>query len=84
MTWELPGPAWLFVPADRPERYAKAADRSDVVIIDLEDAVSAGDKQAARDALVATPLDPERTVVRVNPVGTADHELDLEALRRSP
>jgi citrate lyase subunit beta/citryl-CoA lyase len=84
MTWELPGPAWLFVPADRPERYGKAADRSDVVIIDLEDAVSAGDKQTARDALVATPLDPDRTVVRVNPVGTADHELDMEALRRTP
>lgn len=83
MTWELPGPAWLFVPADRPDRYSKAADRADVVIIDLEDAVAPADKQAARDALVATPLDPERTVVRVNPVGTADHGPDLEALSRT-
>jgi len=83
MTWELPGPAWLFCPADRPDRYAKAADRADVVILDLEDAVAAGDKPAARDALVATPLDQERTVVRVNPVGTADHEADLEALKRT-
>ena len=24
-TWEMPGPAWLFCPADRPERFAKAA-----------------------------------------------------------
>lgn len=83
MTWELPGPAWLFCPADRPERYAKAAERSDVVILDLEDAVGADDKASARDALVATPLDPERTVVRVNPVGTADHGADLEALART-
>lgn len=83
MTWELPGPAWLFCPADRPERYGKAAERSDVVILDLEDAVAPADKRAAREALVATPLDPERTVVRVNPVGTADHEADLEALNRT-
>lgn len=83
MTWELPGPAWLFCPADRPDRYEKAAARADVVILDLEDAVSAVDKQAAREALVATPLDPERTVVRINPVGTADHGPDLDALRRT-
>lgn len=44
-------PAWLFVPGDRPDRYAKAAARSDVTIIDLEDAVALADKQAARDAL---------------------------------
>ena len=84
MTWTLPGPAWLFCPADRPDRYAKAAARADVVIIDLEDAVAPADKQAARDALVATPLDPERTVVRINPVGTEDHGPDLEALSRTP
>lgn len=83
MSWELPGPAWLFCPADRPERYAKAADRSDVVILDLEDAVAPADKQAAREALVATPLDPERTVVRINAAGTADHDADLAALRRT-
>ncbi|MFD6880759.1 HpcH/HpaI aldolase/citrate lyase family protein [Rhodococcus sp. NPDC060084] len=84
MTWTLPGPAWLFCPADRPDRYAKAAARADVVIVDLEDAVAPADKQAARDALVATPLDPERTVVRINPVGTEDHGPDLEALSRTP
>ncbi|NLV80740.1 MAG: CoA ester lyase [Rhodococcus sp.] len=83
MSRELPGPAWLFCPADRPERYAKAADRSDVVILDLEDAVAGADKQSARDALVATPLDPERTVVRINGVDTEHHAADLEALRRT-
>ena len=70
----------MFCPADRPERYAKAAAVADVVILDLEDGVAPADKEAARAALIDTPLDPERTVVRVNPVGTPDHELDLIAL----
>ncbi|MCM6775091.1 CoA ester lyase [Nocardia sp. CDC159] len=83
MSWELPGPAWLFCPADRPERFEKAAAAADVVILDLEDGVAPADKAAAREALVATPLDPERTVVRVNPVGTAEHGLDLRALTRT-
>ncbi|WP_046315054.1 CoA ester lyase [Mycobacterium sp. UM_Kg1] len=74
------GPAWLFCPADRPERYAKAAAVADVVILDLEDGVAAADRPAAREALRRNPLDPERTVVRVNPAGTADQARDLEAL----
>ncbi|MGW5386190.1 HpcH/HpaI aldolase/citrate lyase family protein [Nocardia sp. NPDC003963] len=81
--WQSPGPAWLFCPADRPERYRKAAAAADVVILDLEDGVAPADKPAARTALVDTPLDPATTVVRVNPVGTPDHEPDLEALRRT-
>lgn len=75
------GPALLFCPADRPERFAKAADRSDAVILDLEDAVAPADKAAAREALVSTPLDPERTIVRVNPAGTEALDLDLAALQ---
>ena len=39
-----PGPAWLFCPADRPERFAKAAAAADVVILDLEDGVAPRDK----------------------------------------
>ncbi len=35
--WFL-GPAWLFCPADRPDRYVKALAIADVVIVDLEDA----------------------------------------------
>lgn len=77
------GPAWLFCPADRPERFAKAAGVADVVILDLEDGVAAADKAAARDALVATPLDPDHTVVRINPAGTPDHTADLAALART-
>lgn len=75
------GPGWLFCPADRPERFAKAAAAADVVILDLEDGVAAKDRDAARRALIDTPLDPARTVVRVNPTATADHAADLEALR---
>lgn len=78
------GPAWLFCPADRPERFEKAAAAADVVILDLEDGVAAKDRNAAREALLSTPLDPRRTVVRINPVDTADHEPDLKTLARTP
>lgn len=74
------GPAILFCPADRPDRYAKALERADAVILDLEDAVAPENKSAARQALVENPLDPERTIIRVNPVGTADFSADLRAL----
>ncbi|NVN48543.1 CoA ester lyase [Mycolicibacterium hippocampi] len=74
------GPGWLFCPADRPERFDKAAKAADVVILDLEDGVAAKDRGTARKALLDTPLDPARTVVRVNPVATPDHARDLEAL----
>jgi citrate lyase subunit beta/citryl-CoA lyase len=45
---------WLFVPASRPDRFAKAVrSGADAVIIDLEDAVPADGKDAAREALRA-------------------------------
>ncbi|MCV7412030.1 citrate lyase subunit beta [Mycobacterium florentinum] len=74
------GPGWLFCPADRPERFAKAAAAADVVILDLEDGVAEADKPAARKALQENPLDPERTVVRINAADTTEYPLDLEAL----
>ncbi|NKX56654.1 HpcH/HpaI aldolase/citrate lyase family protein [Arthrobacter mobilis] len=77
------GPALLFCPADRPDRYDKALDRADAVILDLEDAVAAADKDAARAALLARPLDPERTIVRVNAARTPEHPEDLDALRQT-
>jgi citrate lyase subunit beta/citryl-CoA lyase len=80
MTFDL-GPAILFCPADRPERYEKAAERADAVILDLEDAVRPDDKPAARAALAAQALDPSRTIVRVSPVGTPDHALDMAVVR---
>lgn len=87
------GPALLFCPADRPERFGKAADRSDAVILDLEDAVAPADKPGARDAILELAgsgqsgtggLEPSRTIVRVNPVGTPEFELDLQALAQTP
>ena len=82
MTFTL-GPALLFCPADRPERYGKAAERADAVILDLEDAVAPEHKAAAREALVRQPLDPATTIVRVNPQGTDDFDLDLTALKQT-
>lgn len=74
------GPALLFCPADRPDRYAKAAERADAVILDLEDAVADADKRAARVALVESGLDSERVIVRVNPAGGPYFADDLAAL----
>jgi citrate lyase subunit beta/citryl-CoA lyase len=79
----LPGPALLFCPADRPDRYAKALAAADAVILDLEDAVSADNKDAARAALAATDLDPARVIVRVNAAGTPGHAADLAVLRQT-
>ncbi len=79
MSLEL-GPALLFCPADRPDRYAKAAERADAVILDLEDAVAAADKADARRALLEHPVDAATTIVRVNAIGTDDHALDLATL----
>lgn len=84
MKWEPRGPALLFCPADRPERFAKAQAAADMVILDLEDGVGAKDKDRARRALAETPLDPRRTIVRVSPVGTDDFAHDLRALDETP
>lgn len=77
------GPAWLFSPADRPELFADAAAAADVVVLDLEDGVALSDKDTARAALIGTPLDPARTVVGINPAGTAEHSSDLEAMAQT-
>lgn len=74
------GPAILFCPADRPERYAKALERADAVIVDLEDAVAPADKAAARGALIDAELEPDRVMVRVNPVGSHDFADDMATL----
>jgi citrate lyase subunit beta/citryl-CoA lyase len=78
------GPALLFCPADRPDRYDKAAAAADSVIIDLEDAVAPENRASARASVVTAVLDPALTIVRVNPVGTPDFDLDVAALRQSP
>ncbi|WP_405216734.1 HpcH/HpaI aldolase/citrate lyase family protein [Agrococcus sp. Ld7] len=78
------GPALLFCPGDRPDRFEKAADRSDAVILDLEDAVGASTKAAARVAVRTAALDPARTIVRVQDASAADFEDDLAAVAESP
>ncbi|MFT3872355.1 MAG: CoA ester lyase [Nocardioides sp.] len=73
---------WLFVPGDRPERFDKAAAAgADIVILDLEDAVSPGAKQFARDAVV-TWVGGARTpfAVRINAVDRPGHKDDLATL----
>jgi len=84
VSWTPLGPALLFCPADRPDRFAKAAAAADMVILDLEDGVNAGDRVAARSAVIENLLDPARTIVRVNPVDSADFALDLALLERTP
>ena len=76
---------FLFVPADRPERWTKAfAAGADAVILDLEDAVAASARPGARralregrDAIAAAPCP---VLVRVNARPTEDHLLDLDAV----
>ncbi len=77
------GPALLFCPADRPERYARAAASADAVILDLEDAVAPEAKPRARGALIEAGLDPAHTVVRVNPFGSADFAADMATLSQT-
>ncbi|WP_458735544.1 HpcH/HpaI aldolase/citrate lyase family protein [Zobellella taiwanensis] len=76
----------LFVPANRPERYAKAlASGADAIIIDLEDAVPAAEKDAARTTLAGW-LDsqaPASVLVRINGTGSPWFNQDT-LLCRSP
>ncbi|MBK4733167.1 HpcH/HpaI aldolase/citrate lyase family protein [Noviherbaspirillum pedocola] len=74
--------SYLFVPGNRPERYAKAlAAGADAVIIDLEDAVAPTDKGAARDALSgwlsSLPAGAPPVLVRINAAGTDWFDEDL-------
>jgi citrate lyase subunit beta/citryl-CoA lyase len=84
VSWTPLGPALLFCPADRPDRFDKAASAADMVILDLEDGVHASDRGVARGAVIDNLLDPQRTILRVNPVDSADFALDLAALEQTP
>lgn len=79
----------LFVPGNRPERFAKAlVSGADAVILDLEDAVPSADKDAARAAIAAQwPALREQGVpllLRLNAPGSADWRQDLTLLDRLP
>jgi citrate lyase beta subunit len=75
----------LFVPAVRPDRFAKAvATGADAVCIDLEDGVSVEQKDEARDnalALLAEhPACRAEVMLRINEPGSDLGERDLAAL----
>jgi len=71
----------LFVPGDRPERYAKAcASGADVVIFDLEDAVAASAKAEARAAALDGLAAGMRALVRINAPETPEFDEDIAAL----
>ena len=77
----------LFVPGNRPERYAKAlAVGADAVIIDLEDAVAADAKEAAREHVAGFGPDSSdvRFFVRCNAVDTAWFKADMALCRAHP
>jgi citrate lyase subunit beta/citryl-CoA lyase len=71
----------LFVPADRPDRFEKAAaSGADAIIVDLEDAVAPAHKDTARRNLKALGKIKTPTFVRINTETTDWYEADLEAL----
>ncbi|TCN33425.1 citrate lyase subunit beta/citryl-CoA lyase [Kribbella orskensis] len=78
----------LYVPANRPDRFAKAvASGPDLVVFDLEDAVPVADKVDARGwavAWVAAFKGSTAIEVRVNAPGTPWIEDDLAALAAVP
>jgi citrate lyase subunit beta/citryl-CoA lyase len=76
----------LFLPASNPRAIAKARQAgADLVVLDLEDAVKSGDKDAARDAAVEAVNEPwpMPVAIRVNGVGSEWHSLDVDAASRS-
>ena len=78
--------ALLFLPASNPRAIAKArASDADLVILDLEDAVRRDDKAGAREAAVAAIAQdwPMPVAIRINGVGTPEHDADLSAVARA-
>ncbi|GGF55783.1 citryl-CoA lyase [Azorhizobium oxalatiphilum] len=72
----------LFVPGNRPERFGKAlAAGADAVIIDLEDAVAATEKAAARAAISANWPREGRLLMRINGRATPFFADDLALAR---
>lgn len=76
---------WLFVPGDRPDRFAKAqAAGADAVVCDLEDGVAPEDKARARAAVGAWLADGGRAWVRINAPGSEPSAGDIEAIAGLP
>jgi citrate lyase subunit beta / citryl-CoA lyase len=78
--------SYLFVPGDRPDRFAKAlAAGAEAIIIDLEDAVAPDSKPAAREHICAwtasLPGADVDVLVRINDVATPWFDDDLALIR---
>jgi len=77
----------LYIPASNDKALAKIASLAcDAVIIDLEDAVLAADKAAARDKIAGILAGPERRcemVVRINPLASEWGADDLLAVAKA-
>jgi citrate lyase subunit beta/citryl-CoA lyase len=81
--------SFLFVPGNRPERFEKAVRAgADAVILDLEDAVPAAEKDSAREAIrtqwpalaaLGLPL-----LVRINAEGSVAFDADVAFLAALP
>lgn len=71
----------LFVPGDRPERFAKAAQSgTDAIILDLEDAVGPDHKTMARANIAAHQLRGLSVIIRINARESPCFDDDLAAL----
>lgn len=71
----------IFVPANRPERFSKAASSgADAVILDLEDSVAVSEKVFAR-SMLSDNFTELPIIVRVNAAGTEWHNDDIDAVR---
>lgn len=71
--------SYLFVPGNRPERFASAlASGADAVIIDLEDAVEAAAKVNARETVKTWASRDRPVLVRINGRGTPWFEQDAK------
>jgi citrate lyase subunit beta/citryl-CoA lyase len=76
----------LFLPASNPRAIGHARESAaDLVVLDLEDAVKADDKDSARSAAVEAVSGewPMPVAIRVNSVGSEWHSLDVDAVARS-
>lgn len=72
----------LFVPGDRPDRYARAvASGAHAVILDLEDAVAPAAKAQARAEVVAWLAQGGEGIVRINAADTEWYHEDVQALQ---
>ena len=77
------GPAVMFTPANRPERFAKGAERADMVILDLEDGAGPHERDAARANIIASNLDPRYTIVRTVSPDTEGFAEDVAAIKQT-